>query len=184
MPCNTPDTLLGDDQRHRCPNCLAVPYSTTEGYDSLTGLLSHRAFLGALSRARGQCRRRNEPLTLMLIDVDRFGRSGDVVSRDRWDRFAVALPGACEAQTCRIARRWAERLFSRPVDLGGLSIAVQASFGVAESSPGFVEPQQDLIEQAEQALLVAKQRGGRCIVGFSEIPHDVPSRQRLDRAPE
>ena len=62
MPGNGPDTLLGDDQRRCCPNCLAVPCSTTEGYDSLTGLLSHRAFLGALSRARGQCRRRNEPL--------------------------------------------------------------------------------------------------------------------------
>ncbi|HUU84634.1 MAG TPA: diguanylate cyclase [Phycisphaerae bacterium] len=208
MSGNASNTLSIDRTQRRCPKCSALATTTTEGYDSLTGLLNHRAFLDALSRARGQCRRRNERLALILIDVDHFrrinqahshavgdrvlawlgaslgrlGRASDIVSRHRWDRFAVALPGSCETQTCQVAGRWARQLFSRPLVMGDRTFSVRASFGLADTSPGFVESEQELIERAEHALTVAKQRGGGCIVGFSALPNDAPSRQRLDQA--
>ena len=169
--------------------------------------LNHRAFIEALSRSRGQCRRRNESLALVLLDLDRSRqvnethspaagdrvlawvggllrracRDGDVVSRLSGDRFAAALPGADEAQACRIAQRCRARLADLPLTLDGATVAVSASVGVAESRPGFVERPRDLIERAEHALAQAKQAGGNRVVAFSSVAND-HSPPRLDRA--
>jgi len=189
------------------PGASTTP-PTIEQRDPLTGLLSHRTFIEALSQARGQCRRRNEPLSLLLIDLDRFRnvneshshaigdrvlawvgrslqrfcRSNDVVARYQWDRFAVALPGAEEQQAGDLAERCLAGLFRDPLELDGVCLTLRASAGTAECGPGFVESEADLLERAEQALATAKRRGGQCAVGFSTLAADLPSRQRLDRA--
>jgi diguanylate cyclase (GGDEF)-like protein len=176
--------------------------------DALTGTLDHRAFLEAVNRSSGLCRRRNEPLSLLLLDLVRFReineshshaigdrvlawvgallkrlcRDGDIVSRYSWDRFAAALPGSTETQACEIAERCKERLFGQPLRVGGVTVAVTASFGVAELSPGFVESPRDLIDRAEQALAAAKRAGGRRIVGYSDVADGTVSRRRLDQA--
>lgn len=181
---------------------------STAWRDALTGTLNHRAFLEAVNRSNGLCRRRNEPISVLLLDLDRFRkvnedyspaagdrvlawvgallrrlcRDGDVVSRYSWDRFAAALPGSTEAQACEIAQRCQERLFGQPLRLGSVAVAVTASFGVAELSPGFIESPRDLIDRAEQALAAAKRAGGRRIVGYSTVAHSAPSRRRLDQA--
>ena len=179
-----------------------------DGRDSLTGLLNHRTFLDALSRARGTCRRHNEPLSLLMLDLDRFSqlnetysrttgdhvlawvaaalqgrcRSGDVLSRYHWDRFAIALPGCSEEHACDFARRCCEAVFADAVPIEGVSVALRGRIGVAQSGPGFVETERDLIERAEQALAVAKRRSGQPVVGFSSVSSESLSPGRLDRA--
>lgn len=197
-----------NDQRHGGNAGHGHRPAMTQHHDPLTGLLAHRTFLEALSRARSQCRRRNEPLSLLMIDLDRFGdlneaysravgdrvltwvgvslkrlcREGDIVARYRWDRFAVALPGCTEQQAVELAQRCLNTLFRDPQLVDGQRLSVRASIGAAESGRGFVENERDLIERAENALSVAKQRGGKRTVGFSSIADDLPSRQRLTRA--
>ncbi len=182
--------------------------AAVDPFDPLTGLLCHRAFLEALARTRGQCRRRDEPVSLLMIDLDRFQalnetyshavgdrvlawvggalqrhcRVGDLVARYRWDRFAVVLPGCSERQAAELAGRCLDLLFAEPVAVDRLRITLQASIGLAECAPGFVENQRDLIDRAEQALAAAKQQGRHRAVGFSEIAAELPSRTRLDRA--
>jgi len=182
-------------------------HHSSQGHEPLTGLLHHSAFLGALTASRGLCRRRNEPLSLLMIDLDRFSlinetyshavgdgvlawvgavlkrvcRESDVLARYRWDRFAVAVPGCSETQACELAQRCRAALFESVATVDNVSIPVQGAIGVAESSPGFVETERDLIERAEQALTVAKRQSGRRIVGFSAVTQQRPSTERLDQ---
>jgi diguanylate cyclase (GGDEF)-like protein len=188
-------------QRRRRNGCV-------DGRDALTGMLHHRSFLEALARTRGQCRRRNEPLSLMLLDLDRFReinelhshdvgdrvliqagvllrqvcRDGDILARYSWDRFAAALPGTTEAQGCRIAVRCNDVLAAEPLCLDGATVSVRASVGVAESRAGCVESPGDLIQRAERALEVAKHNGGHRVVAFSAAAPASMSRRRLDQA--
>ncbi|MHC4064854.1 MAG: HD domain-containing phosphohydrolase [Planctomycetota bacterium] len=195
-------------RRDGSPDQLVPQPAISEGHDTLTGLLSHRTFLETLSRTRGQCRRRHEPLSLLMIDLDRFRqlnerhshavgdrvltsvgqalqrlcRGSDIVARYHWDRFAVALPDSREGQAGELAQRCLTTVFQQPLVLDDRCLTLRASVGVAECGPGFVETERDLIERAEHALAIAKQRGGQQAVAFSTIVEDLPTRSRLNRA--
>ena len=46
--------------------------SSPEGCDSLTGLWTHRHFFEHLAYLRASCRRNNEPLSILIVDIDNF----------------------------------------------------------------------------------------------------------------
>ncbi len=94
--------------------------------DELTGLLDHRGFRKRLQEEVGRARRHGVPLTVALIDVDRFrtlnerighsegvafiaevarllcsaARSEDTIARLGADEFALLLPHADRNQAC------------------------------------------------------------------------------------
>ncbi|HTD08249.1 MAG TPA: GGDEF domain-containing protein [Solirubrobacteraceae bacterium] len=152
--------------------------------DSLTGLLNRRALGEHLARAAAHARRRDEPLSLMMIDLDRFKetndefghkagdqvlcafagclsdalRADDIYGRWGGDEFLVALPATDSDSAQRAAARL--RSCAQALELGeiGLPNGIPFSIGVAtstETTPA------ELVREADSVLYEAKADGHR-----------------------
>ncbi|MFP4130731.1 MAG: diguanylate cyclase [Thiohalospira sp.] len=161
--------------------------------DALTGLFNRRALLAEMERARQDCHRNREPLSVLLFDLDLFKRindthghlTGDAVLAD----FARVLRGVCD-RDCLLARYGGEEfLVALPgrdaADARGLAETVRAetrergvasedgtavgytvSVGVAQVAEG--EDVVELLSRVDQALYQAKE-GGRDLVAEATI---------------
>jgi diguanylate cyclase (GGDEF)-like protein len=127
--------------------------------DSLTGLFNRRALSEHLTRAAARARRRGEPMSVLMIDLDRFKEindsfghaAGDRVLRavadcmrdvlraedvyGRWggDEFLVLMPAGDEADARVLAARLHAAAAASAAGLGdiGLADGVQMSIGTA-----------------------------------------------------
>jgi diguanylate cyclase (GGDEF)-like protein len=152
--------------------------------DSLTGLANRRLCTAALEKELARAERFDEPLTLVLADIDDFKRindrwghpTGDEVLKafagclrtsvreidlaGRWggEEFALLLPGTDLEGGRQLAERIRRTLGSQGlVAPDGAPIRVTASFGVA-SFP-LVSSQTQLVAAADAALYEAKRTG-------------------------
>lgn len=151
--------------------------------DFLTGLSNRRAIMEAVAAEHGRALRSQEPLTLLLCDIDHFKAvndtyghaAGDEVLRalaramretlrrydacGRWggEEFLVVLPGTSAAGAQEAAeklRRVASRL---EVEAGDTRIPVTLSVGVAQLEEG--ESLDSLLRRADAAMYEAKRAG-------------------------
>jgi len=151
--------------------------------DALTGLLNHGTFRERLA----DCVARNEPFSLIMLDLDDFksvndalghqagdrflhevataivsaGRETDHVFRYGGDEFTVVLPGA----TAGAARRIAERVRTAISKVGRAGtpwhaegVRVGASIGLA-TYPDDGQTADGMLLAADRACFVAKRRG-------------------------
>jgi diguanylate cyclase (GGDEF)-like protein len=152
--------------------------------DSLTGLANRRLSTAALEKELARAQRFNEPLTLVLADIDDFKRindrwghpTGDEVLKafarrlqesvreidlaGRWggEEFALLLPGTDLEGGRRLAERIRELVREQHLATpDGSPIRVTSSFGVA-SFP-LVTGQSQLVAAADAALYEAKRSG-------------------------
>jgi diguanylate cyclase (GGDEF)-like protein len=152
--------------------------------DSLTGLANRRLSTAALEKELARAQRFNEPLTLVLADIDDFKRindrwghpTGDEVLKafarrlqesvreidlaGRWggEEFALLLPGTDLEGGRRLAERIRELVREQHLAApDGSPIRVTSSFGVA-SFP-LVNGQSQLVAAADAALYEAKRSG-------------------------
>jgi len=150
--------------------------------DSLTGLRNVRYFHERLTQEWARSRRQNVPLSLIVLDIDRFKDVNDRHGHAEGDRALVHVARTIEANVrlsdvpCRIggeefgiicadsareaARAVAERiraaLAATPFAThGGAQEPVTASFGVADQA----ENVDDLFRAADSALYVSKAAG-------------------------
>jgi diguanylate cyclase (GGDEF)-like protein len=147
--------------------------ATMAASDPLTGLPNRRRWDEEAARMVARAERTGEPLTVALIDLDRFKsyndahghqagdrllksaaaawrdqlRAGDLLARWGGEEFAVALPGATAEQAVPVL----ERLRGATPD------GQTASAGVAAFTPG--ASLAELVEQADKALYSAKAAG-------------------------
>lgn len=145
--------------------------------DPLTGLPNRRAFEESWKRELASARRHGYPVSLAIVDIDRFKRvndklghlegdrvlagvgealrrtvrSADVVARLGGDEFIVALPYTNLEGGLRIAER-----LRAAVESLVLQAACQVSIGVACSEQ---TPEDELMSMADKALYRAKSEG-------------------------
>jgi two-component system cell cycle response regulator len=130
--------------------------------DYLTGWHNRRYLQSRLREEIAVARRRNSPLALLMIDLDRFKevndrfghvggdtairevamrideqiRESDAAARFDGDEFALLLPGAGAAEAALVARRIMQAVSSSPIQIGpGTSLVITFSTGIAVFSP-------------------------------------------------
>jgi diguanylate cyclase (GGDEF)-like protein len=153
--------------------------------DSLTGLYNRRSFNKALRRTWEHADRYTEPLSLLMIDIDKFKaindtyghpagdevikavaqtilaatRKVDVVSRIGGEEFAVVLPNSSKKSSLVTAERIRKAMKKSPVPSGKKEISVTVSVGIA-TFPENARLPESLMKAADKALYAAKE-GGR-----------------------
>jgi len=166
-------------------------------HDSLTGLLNREAMMRLLFQETDRVQRMRTPLTLMLIDLDRFSeiniefgygtgdavlrefahrlrrylRSYDILGRCGEDEFLVGLPGCMADQAIIMAERLQNTVLEKPYHIHRDVLSVTSSIGLATSrgrSPLIV------LREAERALGNAKLAGRNCVRSFGEPIEPTP----------
>ncbi len=168
-------------------NARLEALATTDG---LTELHNHRFFQDALRRKIEQCLGAGLPLSIALLDVDRFKaynddfghqagdevlrrvarvlkeatRAEDVVARYGGEEFVIVMPGADAASACALAERVRARLAAEPFDLR----AVTASVGVSTHGP-LLSNAESLIRAADEALYRGKSEGRNRVIHWERM---------------
>lgn len=153
--------------------------------DALTSLSNRHAMQETFPREINRCRQNNRPVSLVMIDVDRFKsfndkfghvagdrvlsavakilqsqfRPRDLLVRFGGDEFSVLLPEIGESEAMRIADRVRQSVSGDTAssDDSLIQIPVEISMGVAEMDEnGTFE---SLLKAADQALYRAKHAG-------------------------
>ena len=171
--------------------------------DGLTGLLNRRSFDQVLVNELSRTGREQQPLTLLMIDVDRFKayndhyghqagdsclrlvadslkqaalRPGDSLARYGGEEFAAVLPNTDEDGAYVIAERLRKAL--RGLGLpheGSEKGVITVSVGIASySGATFDRNEAELIRRADQALYDAKAAGRDRVTGWRGTEDVVP----------
>lgn len=172
---------------------LEVDLEYAARYDALTQLLNRVTFFEMAQVVWDRSIKNKFPLSAVMFDCDffkrindihghvagdavlreiagtlrEFSRSSDILCRYGGEEFCVLLPG-CNEKT---AWNWAERIRRRfettPIRHNNFEVGITVSFGMAErlDDTAFLD---QLIEQADQALLFAKESGRNRCVRYSE----------------
>lgn len=160
---------------------MPLPAALTE--DPLTGLLSRRAGATLVERTFQLLRRLPQPVSLLMLDLDRFKAVNDTHGHDAGDRVLAAVGRAIRAamRETDVAVRWggeeflimlpgtsregavicAERLLAAVralrVSIRATSLVITASIGVWSGYPR--TSAEAAIRSADHALLEAKSQG-------------------------
>ncbi|MEZ5614301.1 MAG: GGDEF domain-containing protein [Rhodocyclaceae bacterium] len=164
---------------------LASELNRLATLDALTGIGNRRVFYSHAESEMARCRRKGTPLSLLMIDLDRFKsindtlghaagddtlrrfaalvgphlREYDFFARLGGEEFAVLLPDAGEETAVAIAERLRELTEAERLPAPGFPAPTTASIGVAQLRSG-EDGIDALMHRADQALYAAK-RGGR-----------------------
>jgi len=152
--------------------------------DDLTGALARRRFMEMSVRAWGRHEVEAAPISVMMLDLDRFKlvndsfghaagdaalvacvaacvanlRPTDIIGRTGGEEFAVLLPDTALPAALGIAERLRAAVASASVVTPGGTVVLSVSIGVAEARPG--EALEAAMQRADAALYAAKD-GGR-----------------------
>lgn len=160
--------------------------------DALTGVFNRRYLEESLRRELANAQRKNEPLSLVMLDIDLFKnfndtyghavgdkvlqalartlnqntRVGDIVCRYGGDEFVVVFPGAT-AEAARMRIDECRQVFTQlPIEVQGQEIRSTISAGVT-SFPAAGGDVDGLLNTADRALYQAKQQGKNLTVVLS-----------------
>lgn len=162
--------------------------------DSLTGMYNRRYFEEIGHREFSNFHRHQIPLAIMMVDIDHFKsvndtyghaigdvvlkrvaqcisewtRSGDTFARIGGEEFAVLLPmtsaNACEVLAERLRYKVEES--EEALDPGGPRVTISIGVAVLKEEDTSLE---DLMNRADKALYLSKQRGRNCVSSCDEM---------------
>jgi len=151
--------------------------------DALTGIGNRRMLMESLKAETGRAERLERPLTIVLIDVDRFKSVNDAYGHEagdkvlvrianairngvrdydlcgRWggEEFMVIMPEVTATEGAAVVERMREAIAGIEMMADGAPLQISASFGIAQRRPG--ERTSDTINRADAALFDAKRNG-------------------------
>jgi diguanylate cyclase (GGDEF)-like protein len=157
-------------------------------HDPLTGLPNRDLFSDRLEQALNVARRTGRPLTLMIVDLDRFKqvndsyghpcgdevlrliaarirqtlRASDTVARLGGDEFGVLLPEEDAEKGTHVAMKL-QRVLREPLRVGGVVCRLDASVGLATYPEDGIDAP-TLVATADAAMYGVKRGGGRAFV--------------------
>ncbi|WP_241673271.1 sensor domain-containing diguanylate cyclase [Lacisediminimonas profundi] len=161
--------------------------------DPLTGLYNRRYFDATLERELVRCTREQQPLSVVMIDIDHFkhlndnyghpagdavlkmlasilegqARASDVACRYGGEEFMLLLPGVPAAIAQQRAEQWREAFAASVVSYDTAQIRSTLSAGIA-TFPTHGAVAEELIRCADMALYRAKTNGRNCVVVAAE----------------
>lgn len=158
--------------------------------DALTGLPNRRYIVGRLEQEWAAYSRRQDPLSLILLDIDHFKqindahghhtgdlvleriadilrhevRAADTVARFGGEEFLIITPGSPLAGARQVAERIRTTIEREASSIDGLCLNVTASFGIAGATPE-TKNYESLLQRADVALYQAKGDGRNRVCG-------------------
>lgn len=156
--------------------------------DQLTGALNRRGLEEEFDRSCAASERRNEPMSIALLDIDNFKslndthghqagdsalvhlakvikasvRPTDIVCRYGGEEFVILLPGTGLQDSVTVISRLQRELTKRFFLHDNQRLLITFSAGVAERRPG--ESRDESIGRADQAMYTAKRTGKNRVV--------------------
>lgn len=158
--------------------------------DALTGLVNRRVFINWLEREKEGARKRKRPLSILLMDLDKFKRVNDdyghltgdrvlerfsnllhrnlpesaLAGRYGGEEFIAILPNSSDDEAVRVAERVRTACHGERVAIvdGEGEIDFSTSIGITELRPG--DSVNDLLARADNALYGAKSAGRDTVV--------------------
>jgi diguanylate cyclase (GGDEF)-like protein len=176
-------------------------------HDLLTGLANRTYFMEKIQEAGARLRRRGEPFTVFMLDLDRFKdvndslghpagdallkelarrlksalRETDVLARLGGDEFAILQSGEADERDEAIAL--AVRIIdivAVPFELDGRKVSVGTSIGIALAPQDGIEPD-ELLKKADLALYRTKSEGRNGFNFFhTEMTAEADARHQLE----
>ncbi len=187
---------------------LASELNRLATLDALTGIGNRRVFYARAEAELARCRRKNMPLSLLMIDLDRFKmindqlghaagddtlrrfvalvgphlREYDFFARLGGEEFAVLLPDATEEVAIAIAERLRELTEAERLPAPGFPTPTTVSIGAAQRFENEQSIDQ-LMHRADQALYAAKSSGRNRVVAASWLqePSEPPLLQAVSK---
>jgi len=175
--------------------------------DGLTGCLNRRAFQEQLKTLYELARRYDQPLSVVMFDIDHFKsindqhghskgddvlreiakrlqasvRSSDVVCRYGGEEFSLLLPKTDTAGAISVAETVRKAVAAEL--LAGLKVT--ASLGVSTTTLcGATDTEHVLLNQADEALYLSKHEGRNRVSDFTQVvtPGQLPKKKKQDAA--
>jgi diguanylate cyclase (GGDEF)-like protein len=169
-------------------NKLSLAYETQKyeaTHDSLTAIWNRPAILNLFARECAKAERENSVIGVLIADVDHFKlindqfghvcgdialreianrmeaslRPYDFLGRYGGEEFLILVPGCDPSTVCEVAERIRQGVGQQPILARGNKIAVTLSIGVSTASPPSMGQRDELLQQADEALYLAKQKG-------------------------
>ncbi|MHB1075291.1 GGDEF domain-containing protein [Thiobacillus sp.] len=161
--------------------------------DGLTGVANRRMFDSILEVEWAHARRNNQPLSVIMLDIDYFKqyndcyghiegdaclkrvaqvlnsaatRARDLFARFGGEEFVLVLPGTDEGSAAKIAERCRSLIFKEqiPHAQSPVSQILTVSLGVGTIIPSHQDDPLAFVETVDKRLYQAKQHGRNCIV--------------------
>ena len=158
--------------------------------DPLIGTWNRGAIMRILTIEAIRCDRAGQPLSLIVVDLDYFKKINDnyghpvgdaalikVASRLRscirpqealgrygGEEFLIVLPGASHKTAMAVAERMRLAIAAQPEFIGGVTLNLSISAGVASTDLFPATTTEELINHADMALYAAKDAGRNCVV--------------------
>lgn len=154
--------------------------------DALTGTMNKRYLLETLNRSIATAIRQQQPVTVVMVDIDHFKgvndtyghlvgdevlrefgrrvgqgcREDDLLARYGGEEFCLLLTATGPSEAREVAQRCREAVCDSPFQTAAGALPITASFGFACLDPAKSETGLELIHRADEKLYEAK-RGGR-----------------------
>ncbi len=154
-------------------------------YDAVTGILNKHAFARRLKEEFSYAKRRDHPLSLMMIDIDFFKkvndtyghmagdyvlngvaqriqaslRDEDITARYGGEEFAIILRNTDAKNTMMLAERMRQLVEEKPFQFEDQSIPVTISIGIATLQGDNFASAKNLVSHADECLYKSKENG-------------------------